>query len=217
MVERVPTGIAGLDELIEGGFPKGSVTLVTGGPGTGKTTICSQFLWKGLQEGEKCLYISTEEMVEEIKSDAEVYGFDFDQFDERFDMEYIVPSDSVPQNIQEMVIEGDYDRIVLDSLSVFGIYWDDLTEVRRRTNDLLKQFREDDATVVATAELTEDGSGKLSRYGIAEFITDGVLELNAKAMGSGLQRTLTLSKMRKTDIEGGIHDLKMSDNGMKVE
>jgi len=56
-VERIETGIEGLDDLIDGGFPESSVTLISGGTGTGKTTFCNQFLMQGIEKGQKCLYI----------------------------------------------------------------------------------------------------------------------------------------------------------------
>lgn len=214
-MERVHTGIEGLDDLIEGGFPRGSVTLVTGGAGTGKTIFCSQFLWKGVQQGEKCLYLSTEEMPNEIKQDIEVFGWDFESEPELLDMEYFLATENVRNEIEEFVVDGDYDRIVLDSISVLAMYWSDEASIRRDTSNMLKLFRDLDATVLVTAELPEE-SGRLSRYGIAEFIADGVIKLGAKSMGSGLERTLDLTKMRATNIDGGIKNLEISGNGLRV-
>ena len=55
-IERVKTGVPGLDEIISGGFPKGTITLISGPPGGGKTILCCQFLYKGVEEGDKCLF-----------------------------------------------------------------------------------------------------------------------------------------------------------------
>ncbi|MFB6204112.1 MAG: RAD55 family ATPase, partial [Candidatus Nanohaloarchaea archaeon] len=143
MPDRVTTGVPGFDELVDGGFPEGSVVLLTGGPGTGKTTFCSQFLWEGLQKGEKVLYITTEELPDEIKEDAAQFGWDFEEFPDNFDMKNMEPSDStvyLPQNIREASDNDSYDRIVLDSISVFGIYWQGKREVRKNMNDLVKEF-----------------------------------------------------------------------------
>ncbi len=60
-VERVSTGVDGLDELLKGGIPKKNTVLISGEAGAGKTTFCSQFLWEGLQNGENCMFVTFEE------------------------------------------------------------------------------------------------------------------------------------------------------------
>jgi circadian clock protein KaiC len=72
---RAPTGIAGLDAMLGGGLPRGSVSLVRGGPGAGKTTLAMQFLMAGLQRGEKGLYLSLEESADEIAANAARHGW----------------------------------------------------------------------------------------------------------------------------------------------
>jgi len=69
MIERVKTGVPGLDRLIAGGFVKGSANLVSGGTGTGKTTFCVQFLLEGLRNNEPCVYLTMEEDPRDIKED----------------------------------------------------------------------------------------------------------------------------------------------------
>jgi KaiC/GvpD/RAD55 family RecA-like ATPase len=220
MPDRVSSGIPGFDELVEGGFPRGSVILLTGGPGTGKTTFSSQFLWEGIQNGEKSLYITTEELPQEIKNDAKQFGWDFESVEpEKFSMENMEPSDSteyLPQNVREIMREEDYDRIVLDSISVFGIYWEGKRELRRNMNDLIKQFRKVDATVLMTAELPNEESGKLSRYGVAEFIADGVVKMEVVSIGKESFGNLKVRKMRRTDIQRGEYETLITENGLKI-
>ena len=75
-VDRLSTGIPGLDKFLEGGFVKGSTVLLTGGAGTGKTIFCIQFLLEGLRKGERCLYITLEESPEDIINDCARFGWD---------------------------------------------------------------------------------------------------------------------------------------------
>ena len=75
MTQRVSTGVKGLDKLVQGGVPKGSVVLVSGAPGTGKTILGMQFLEAGLRKGEKCAYVTIEEPPEKIMNQAEQFGF----------------------------------------------------------------------------------------------------------------------------------------------
>ena len=71
--ERVKTGIEGLDAALNGGIPKGNLVLISGGAGTGKSTICMQYLIAGASAGENCLYVSTEQTEAELGRQAERY------------------------------------------------------------------------------------------------------------------------------------------------
>lgn len=76
---RTPTGIEGLDAMLEGGLVQSAVVLLRGGPGAGKTTLSLQFLFEGVKRGEKGLYVSLEETPEEIMRNAAQYGWDFEK------------------------------------------------------------------------------------------------------------------------------------------
>ncbi len=75
---RVKTHIKGFDRLIEGGFPSGSVILLTGGPGTGKTTFGLEYLYRGAMHGERGLYVGTEQGLDDLKRQALRYGWKLD-------------------------------------------------------------------------------------------------------------------------------------------
>jgi len=75
--ERISTGITKLDEMLSGGYPKGRVILVSGTPGSGKTIFCFHYISAGIQQGEKCLYLSTDEHVDSLLQEAEEFGFHF--------------------------------------------------------------------------------------------------------------------------------------------
>ena len=76
-MERIKTGITGLDNIIEGGLPKESITLVSGPPGGGKSIFCFQFLYEGVKNGEKCLFLTLDKKVDGILTQAKELGFDF--------------------------------------------------------------------------------------------------------------------------------------------
>lgn len=223
---RIETGIDGLDELIDGGLPNSAAAVVKGGPGTGKTIFCTQYLWHGLENGDRCLFITTEELPEDIKRDADTFGWELDGYaaddeDElgQFHMEHINPSTRsqyVRKDVENLLNEHDSDRVVIDSLSVIGQYWHENSEVRGNLTELLREIKEHDATALVTAE-APDNDDDGSRYGMAEFVADGVIALDAKPMGSGLQRTLTVKKMRASRIDGSIKDLEFTDDGLVVE
>lgn len=222
MTDRVPTGIPGLDNLVDGGFPEDSVTLVTGNTGSGKTTFGTQFLIEGMENGEKCLYITTEEMPEEIKSDAESFGWDLEGYEDdgTLEMKYIDPSTRssyLREDIEKAVEEHEPDRIAVDSISVIGAYWRHDDEIRSNIHHLVKGFREMDATVVMTAEIPDLDGGRLTRYGIAEFVVDGVIALGGLSLGETTFRSLQVVKMRKTPIDEDVMGLELTENGIQLQ
>jgi len=215
MVEGVNTGVPGLDDLISGGVPKGSTTLIAGDAGTGKTVLASQFVNKGLENEETCLYLTTEELPENIIQDAEQFGWGFKE-SENFKIQYVSPTkgDRYLQNNAEKMIEKlDPDRIVIDSLSALLDHASEQTDTRTIIHDLLRLMKENGVTTLVTGE----APGEHTRSNLAEFVVEGVIKLDAKPMGNGLQRTLTVKKMRSTPIDGSISDLVFTDQGLKIE
>lgn len=217
-IDRVKTGIEGLDDLIEGGFPNGSSILLTGGPGVGKTTFCIQYLWEGASNGESCLFLSTEEPPKEIEIESKRFGLKFDEYSDNIDIEYLDSDKEIrPHKVRDLIGDKDYERIALDSISTICTQLNDERNVRSNAKKIIEELRGLDTTVLVTAELAEDDSGRLSRSGFAEFIAEGVIKMDARAMGTGLERTLTLLKMRATDLDGGIKDIEFAENGLQIK
>lgn len=225
MVDRIDSGIPGLDELIEGGLPKGSTTLVSGSAGTGKTMFCSQFLWQGLQNDEKCLFITVEENSEDILEDAKEFGWDFEDYDDSFKIEYLNPfqirgdlADQMPMNnrINSLIQKLGADRVVIDSVSVLGMRAEDKSGVRQQLYELIELLKDSGVTAVLTAEIPEEDSEKLSRYGVEEFVTDGVIKLEYISLGSEAFGHLEVRKMRRTKIEKGKYETDIGENGLEV-
>lgn len=222
MAERVTSGIPGFDELVNGGFPEDTVTLVTGNTGSGKTTFCTQFLLEGLEDGETCLYITTEELPEEIRDDAESFGWDLSEHEEdgSLQIKYVDPStrsNYIREDIEKIVEEMEPDRIALDSISVIGAYWSSDEQIRSNIHHLVKGFRHMDSTVVVTAEIPNDASGQLSRYGIAEFVVDGVVALGGLSLGESTFRSIQVLKMRKSAIKENVYGVELTDDGIVVQ
>lgn len=125
-MEREPTGIAGFDELIEGGLPKYSITLVSGSPGTGKSIFAQHYLYTGAtQFQEKGLYVSFEQRVPEIYEQAKRFGMDFDSLDKQGKVKFIFfdisnrrleEGENYIQMIKREAQEFNAKRIVIDSL-----------------------------------------------------------------------------------------------------
>lgn len=226
MVERINSGIHGLDNLVEGGFPENSTVLIAGGAGTGKTIFCCQYLWQGLQNGENCLFITVEENDEDIIEDAAQFGWDFGQYEDSFEIEYLNPfqirgglADQMPLNdrINSLIQKLGADRVVIDSVSVLGMRTEGDSEVRQQLYELINLLKKNDVTTVMTAEIPGKESDKLSRFGVEEFVSDAVLVLKGIGVGGEMGRRLIIEKMRRTNIDEDIYPIKFTEDGLKVE
>ena len=119
-IGRVNTGIEKLDYLLSGGLPNKSVTLVSGAPGSGKTILCYHYLWQGLNNNEKCLYLTSDERVENIIKQADELGFNFKPWVERGDLKFLyldLDKENIHKEMDEEISIGKYSRVVLDSLT----------------------------------------------------------------------------------------------------
>ena len=243
MVERVKTGIEGLDKALNGGIPAKNLVLVSGGAGTGKSTLCMQFLVNGAKMfKERGLYISTEQSEGELKKQGEQYGWNIFELEEKGLLK-IIYIDIIKENrflerTREAIKNFKPKRLVIDSMSTMSDYmavtdygrknWS-VTSVQNTSipmffseklmskkilSALISELKDFDATALLTTELSEDGK-ELSADGLSEFICDGVLVLKSLAVGESLSRNIEIKKMRYTAISGGIKSYELSSKGIE--
>ncbi|QGN06230.1 KaiC domain-containing protein [Halorhabdus sp. CBA1104] len=183
-IPRIDLGIEGLDEMIQGGVPQRHLMVVIGSPGTGKTTFGLQFLQHGLVNGENAVFITLEQSRESILDTADERGWDFRQY-ERDENLAIVDLDPVEmanslKNIRaefpELVQEFDADRLVLDSVSLLEMMYDNQAKRRTEVFDFTRSLKEAGVTTMLTSEANEDNP-YASRHGIIEYLTDAVFVL----------------------------------------
>lgn len=223
-IERIPTGIPGLDELIEGGLPKGRITLVTGPSGSGKTTLGMQFLYNGITiSGENGLFVTLEEEVSDLTRDMSRYGWALEGLTDQkkfaiarspipFEVkEGKVSLDELLDNIHRQALAVDAKRIVFDSIASLGLPYDDPVGLRRDVLRLGALLRELGCTTMLLTEMLE-GENRVSRYGIEQFVTHGVIALQVTPN----YRSLQVMKMRGTKHDMGIHRLSITDKGLVV-
>lgn len=215
--ERVKTEISILDKLIGGGLIPGSVMLITGRAGTGKTIFCSQFLYNGAKAGEPGLFITTEETPDKIRGDISSFGMDVSKMGDKFKIIEIGPLrlaeiESIIKNAKK---KYKINRCVIDSLSVFALYFEKPFMARKRLYSIFKLLTDLEITTVVTAEIPED-SEKLSRLGLAEFMADGVIVLQYLPLGREFKRALQVRKMRMSDHSKNIHPFKIASKGIEI-
>ncbi len=244
-VEKVKTGIPGLDKALEGGIPKNNVVLVSGGAGTGKSTLCMQYLINGAKLfGEKGLYISTEQKRKELIKAGTNFGWDIEGLEQKnlLKIEYfdVVQSDNALEKIYDLYTAFTPKRIVLDSLTTFtdsllvsGMREDtafSMVQVAESVSPiprtekvvaksllyhLMNKIRLFDATVMLTTELPEK-SNFLSADNISEFICDGVIALYYLGVGSVENRSMIIRKMRYTSHEKKSILYEIGSNGIHL-
>lgn len=216
-VERVPTGIPGLDKIMQGGLVKGSTTLISGSAGTGKTILCAQFLWHGLKLGENCMFITFEESAEDIIKDAKVFGWDFESYEKKGKLiiEYRPPLKTEDLFFFENEIRKyKITRVALDSTSVMSMTCESNFEIRRSLFKLINVLKNTGATSLLTAEIVTGDKDRISRFGVEEFVADGAIALYSTGVGEGSYRSLQIIKMRRTKHSQDIHPLEVTNKGL---
>ena len=229
-MDRTKTGIKGFDKLLEGGFPRGKIILLSGTPGTSKTIFALQFLYNGAtQFNEKGLYVSFEEREQSLKSQASQFGWDFDKLEKANKVKLLsVPANSIKETtafeIISMAKKNSIKRLVIDSLSTLSINTPttyskvtDLTEIsiKRFMYTFINNLRElkDGITCLL---ISQTADGQLSRDTVSEFICDGIVHINYETLGGKYSRTLTIRKMRETKNDEDVHPVEITNQGVVV-
>ncbi|MEM3403399.1 MAG: ATPase domain-containing protein [Nitrososphaeria archaeon] len=208
-VEKTPTGIAELDRLLNGGVPKGSATLIAGGPGTGKTITAAQFLYNGATVyNEKGLLVSFNESAQIFKRFMLSLGWDFERLEKEGKikiLDFISIKKMSLDVLLDMILEESRSfgakRMVVDSITALTIAFTERVEVRATISLMQKLLRRLDCTSFLIAE-TPWGEDKLGS-GIEEFVADGIIKLETLPVRGELRRRLMILKMRGTS-----HDMK---------
>jgi circadian clock protein KaiC len=238
--QRVPTGVDGLDNIIGGGFPIKSITLVSGPPGGGKSIFCFQFLYEGIKNGERCLFLTLDKKVEGILIQATHLGFNFQPAIEQNLVKFIylnINKKMVYEKMTNEILSGNYNRIVLDSitpLSEMPIFIRhnedsqldpssindqdtsedvDLPTRRLHLKYIFDALESTNSTSIVTSELPV-GSTILSRDGISEFLADAVITLSLDPTMD--RRKLSIRKMRNTKHTLKPQDIIIDQGGIKI-
>jgi circadian clock protein KaiC len=218
--ERIPSGIPGLDKLMEGGFVKGSTVLVSGGAGTGKTIFCVQYLMEGLKRGENCMFIALEEKPEDIINDVKRFGWDLEKYmkEKKLILEYQDPFQmtDITSPLLDKIKEHGIQRVVIDSTAVFELYYKEPSEIRKQLFKLLNGLKGIDVTSVLTTELPEE-TKMLGKFGVEEFIVDAVIILHFLGIGEENYNSLQIRKMRRTNHKKDVFPMEITDKGIVVK
>jgi circadian clock protein KaiC len=224
---RCPTGIAGLDEVLQGGLVRHRAYLARGGPGTGKTTLGLHFLRAGIERGERALLITLESNEAQLRSDAAAQNLHLEGvhvldlsptrefFAENQSYDIFSPADverdPTTRRIIETVHEHSPERVFVDAITTLRYLAPDAFQFRKQALSFLRFLVESGATVMMSSEPTAAVPDDDLR-----FMSDGIVDLEVMSAQGTLRRTLSVAKMRGSDFEGGNHSLRLTDRGMVV-
>ena len=224
MNTRVKTGIAGFDQMLGGGLNPGSVAIIKGAPGAGKTCFGIEFLARGVEKfNEKGLYVTFEEFSEQIYRDAASLGFGFQALKDsgQIFLLFISPEVFVNQltapggEFDQLILKNDIKRIVVDSISIVldvlkpangrDFVYSFVNGLRRhRTTSLLTK---EDASLFGDTTFRSEG---------LSFISDTLVQLKYVEIASTLERAIVVIKHRATKHDNRIHSFTITDHGVVI-
>lgn len=223
-MERVKSGIEGLDELIQGGLPKGSAVLLAGGTGTCKTIFAMQYIYNGaVLYNEPGLFVTVESNAKNIAWNMESFGWDIGQLqaDKKINIYrlQIAPKkrfsemlDDELKTITSIVKELGIQRLVVDSTTAFAILIEDPSMIRSTLFKFADALKELDCTTIFTSE-TKTDKNAFSAFGVEEFMADSVIMLYFTPPN----RSIFVRKMRGTNHSKTVHPFEITQNGIVIK
>jgi len=211
-MDKVPTGIKGLDNMLNGGLPKGRVILICGGPGSGKTIFSLQHLIAAVTRGEPCVYLTLEEPLAFLKQNVESIGWNLEDLEKEgslrlseFSINADLPqekkgykknndllSDSIIERVRSLVHEVDAKHIVIDPLTSVTIKQQRAGMKRHEIAKIFSKLRRLECTSLLTTECVPAPTD----FYMEEFVADGVILLNKVVQNYRLVNILRIEKMR---------------------
>ena len=219
---RLSSGVPGFDELVEGGLLSDRLYVVSGPPGSGKTTFCSQFVTQGVRQGADCLYVTMHETRAELEQDMSGYEFGFDRAVQSDSFEFLnLVTDAGKRTITQFGTDGgltnrlvafvesnDVDRVVVDSTMLLQHFFSDVSE---EITGFLSALKQTDATILLISEMTDPTS-----YSDEHYLAHGVVFFHNFLDAGGMTRGIQVIKMRGTAIDCDIREMTFSDQGLRV-
>lgn len=230
------TGIPGLDELIEDGFPENTVNLVAGPTGSAKSLFGMQFIYYGAKDHNDIgIYLTLEERKENIQKAMRCFGMDVDKYEKEEklilvdvgkirtklrsgeDVKRGIIGFGKLQNFLEKFLKSTQaKRLVLDSITAAGLYYKEKEVLRQELFAFTTFLQNMEITSLLITESLNE-AGDLTRYGIEQFITDSFINLGLERMSGELRRSITIRKMRFTRHNTRVHPLLITGNGIVIE
>ncbi|MEM3411981.1 MAG: ATPase domain-containing protein [archaeon] len=239
-MERVSSGVPGLDVLLGGGFLKNSVNLIAGTPGSGKTILAVQFLTKGAELGEKGLYISLEENSQQIINNVQNLGIpltaylekgllvfkqfklspvEYEQLDPRISPSLAKMTPPKPPTIMDLYFtikdslsSENYSRLVIDSLSVLKLSSVDESQTRVEIAALFQYLKRQGLTSIIISEKSKQEE----EFSFEDFLADSLILMRDYLSREERKRGITVLKQRGANCDRSIRPYVISSKGISI-
>jgi KaiC/GvpD/RAD55 family RecA-like ATPase len=228
MQERLKTGIKALDEILDGGIPKGHLVILAGSCGTGKTIMSEQFLFEGARNGEKGIYLSLSEPRDKIIRNMEDFAFYDTKMVDSGKVKIVdISSDAglkgsdlrnsedLMKLIRELIQESEANRVVIDSITALAANLGDYVKIRNFIYELGFELTYLGCTTILISEIPPQVF-KYSANEVEEFIADGVMLMTDFERKGDLLRAFQVIKMRGVKHSRNKFILKILDEGITL-
>lgn len=236
--DRAPSGIPGLDALLEGGFPRGRVILINGEPGAGKTIFATQFLINGiLQYGENGIFVSLEESHSHFRREISRLGWPIDELEKQKKLAFVDGTNitylpevvkvgkttmqrkeysmlGILQQVTQEAGNIGAKRIAVDSVTSLSFQFYDPVQRRNAVMQLVETLSKTGATCVVTNELKS--SDPFRTLEVEDYISHGLVVLQSILIGRSYTRVLRIHKMRETSIDMQPRPYRITSSGLEV-
>ncbi len=237
MLERVPTGIPGFDEICEGGLLRDRSYLISGPSGSGKTVFAMQFIVNGItQYNEPGIFIATEERPQHLRENFSTFGWELEKYEDENMLAIVdatstkigLPSDEKYIDVRPFDTRSLLDQIitiqdeigarraVLDSTTSIGFTVGDPAKFRVELLKLSTTMEILGLTSILTCEVVEGGGDRISRFGVENFVVEGSIVLYYTRIENTRVRSIEIFKMRGTSHSRKIHPFEITDKGIVV-
>lgn len=215
-------GIPGLDEMLCGGLTEGTITLISGGTGTGKTAFALKFLLEGAEKGEKGLFLSFEEPAAQLQNITRHLGWEIDKYLAQglLDIEFISPVeldvDKHAFEILDMIRRKKVERFVIDSISSFENSVSDLQKYKDYIWAISQQLRNRHINTILTAVNDDPFSPLIVSKAQISLIADNIIILRYVEDGSSIKKVLGILKARGSDHNKELREYEITSNGINI-
>jgi len=234
---KTRSGIQGFDEILLGGLPKGRAIILSGPPGSGKSTFAMQFLYKGVKDyGEPGVYVTLSESPAEIRSNMKSYGWDIMKLERDGKLllvdarpfsiteeGFVAPNESLYRgeampfsHLTDMVLAGvrraGAKRLVIDSVTILAMQYVNKFYIRQGLMGMVQALSNQDCTSLLISETVQEEGKTPTEW----YIAPGVIVLHYTRKGDTMERAVQVIKMRGTRHGEEIYPARITENGFTV-